>query len=189
LNIIKSNLLEANVDEIAVVSVMGLMRTGKSLLLNFIVKYLEANEDARGSPDVPASGRQYEIDGKSTYPVPKWLRETESMGESSAGGFHFRGGDETATQGIYIYPNPFVQEVENADGTTKRIGVLLMDTQGAHDGKTIRDGKDIASKLFGLTTVMSSKQIYNVKERLNDQVMDSVRFFGLIAEQAISGKQ
>ena len=66
-------------------------------------------------------------------------------------GFHWRGGAAKCTEGIWIWSRPFVKTVTveenkgvNEDGDEiiakrkVRVGLLLMDTQGAFDSQTTK---------------------------------------------------
>lgn len=56
-----------------------------------------------------------------------------------------------------------------------------MDTQGANDNRASHAG---ASKLYGLTTLMSSKQLYNIKDNLDTQALDDAKFFAEMSSWA-----
>ncbi|XP_035446732.2 atlastin [Spodoptera frugiperda] len=93
---------------VVVVSVAGAYRGGKSFILDFFLRYLNApresqvNGDWMGSEDEPLRG------------------------------FHWRGGDDRDTTGINLWSKPFISTLP----TGERVAVLLMDTQGTFDSET-----------------------------------------------------
>lgn len=86
--------------KIAVISVAGAFRKGKSFLLNFFLRYIQ-NRDR--TADAWFGGDQEALEG-----------------------FSWRGGSERDTSGILVWKEPFF--VQLANGET--IVVLLLDTQG-----------------------------------------------------------
>ncbi|CAH1639941.1 unnamed protein product [Spodoptera littoralis] len=93
---------------VVVVSVAGAFRGGKSFLLNFFLRYLNAS-------------RESQLTGR-------WLgKEDEPLT-----GFHWRGGCERDTTGIHLWSEPIITTTENG----KKVAVLLMDTQGTFDSQT-----------------------------------------------------
>jgi atlastin len=73
------------------VSVAGAFRTGKSFILNFFLRYLKWR--------ISASDNEAE----------DWLNI-----DSKLEGFSWRGGDDRDTDGILIWPEPFI--LENKSG-------------------------------------------------------------------------
>lgn len=86
--------------KVAVISVAGAFRKGKSFLLNFFLRYLQNRDRTAES----------------------WFGGDQEALE----GFSWRGGSERDTSGILVWKEPFF--VKLANGET--IVVLLMDTQG-----------------------------------------------------------
>ncbi|EGB11773.1 hypothetical protein AURANDRAFT_7299, partial [Aureococcus anophagefferens] len=109
---------------VAVVSVVGAFRTGKSFLLTLILRY---------------------------------LRHAARVGDGDGGpaSFEWRGGRVRMTTGITVWSEPFL--VTGADG--EQLAVVVLDTQGLFDNET---PMGLTSCIFGLSTLMSSYQIYNV---------------------------
>jgi len=134
---------------VAVVAVMGAYRTGKSFLLDLILRYLQSQED--------------------------WL--TEERIEKGAG-FHWRGGMEKCTEGIWVWSQPFLLTRE--DGS--RLALLLMDTQGAWDS---RMSKAESSSVFGLTAALSSYLVYNVSQQIQEDKVENLHFFLECAAAAV----
>uniref|UniRef100_A0A183C8M9 GB1/RHD3-type G domain-containing protein n=1 Tax=Globodera pallida TaxID=36090 RepID=A0A183C8M9_GLOPA len=99
---------------VRLVSVAGAFRTGKSFILNFFLRYLRwrtapSNDEA----------------------VTDWLKVDPKLE-----GFSWRGGDDRDTNGILLWPEPFLLEDRNGE----EVAVLLMDTQERRGiGKTSLD--------------------------------------------------
>jgi len=166
---------------VAVVSVMGAFRTGKSFILDLFLRFLkwemEYPEEAERARNVEQPPRKNEDEA---FPLPAWMSRagTELEGNSDESeGFRFKGGMDHCTEGIWIWSEPFIRSIEG-----KEVAVLLMDTQGAWDGKMT---KEQSATIFGLTTVMSSKQIYNISKQIQEDKVDNLTFFIRFAQQAI----
>ena len=113
--------------------------------------------------------------------VPEWMEfggstlEGSSMAsdpELSEKGFSYKGGSDRNTEGIWIWSEPFIIPNKYVDG--KSICVLLMDTQGMFDGLT---GQMLTTSIFGLTTLLSSYQIYNIEKRLQEDHLQHLALF------------
>lgn len=142
-------------------SVAGPFRTGKSFLLNYFLRYLHS-------------------------PVFKGEKgdNAKPLGEDSEplGGFTWRGGSERNTVGLLIWSEPIIKTLENGD----KVAVLLMDTQGLFDSKTtMRD----CSIIFALSTLLSSVQVYNLKENLQENHLQFLQLFTQYAKAADNGEE
>lgn len=120
------------------------------------------------------------------HEIPKWVMngDRSRISEGSKGvddgvGFAWRPGIDKCTQGIWIYSQPFM--FTDADG--RRIGVLVMDTQGAWDDKMSRFQ---SATVFGLTALLSSKLIYNIQNRIDEDKMVNLDYFTTCATNAAS---
>ncbi|XP_061197696.1 atlastin-1-like [Saccostrea echinata] len=135
---------------VVIVSVAGAFRKGKSFLMGFFLKYLEAeSEDC------------------------EWLH-----GDDVIEGFEWRGGSERVTSGIHIWSKPFIRE--NSFG--EKIAILLMDTQGVFDSESTV--KDCAS-VFALSNLISSVQIYNLMQQLQENDLQHLEFFSEFGRLAV----
>jgi len=94
--------------KVAVVSVVGAFRTGKSFLLSWFLRFLDHVKD---SP--------------TNHPESDWYNTFQSVGND---GFEWKAGAERNTTGIWMWSEPFVMH----NGTA----VLLIDTQGMFDHET-----------------------------------------------------
>lgn len=105
-----------------------------------------------------------------------WLSENDKIE-----GFEWRGGSERVTSGIQIWSKPFV--CQNKFG--EKVAVLLMDTQGVFDNEsTVQD----CASIFALSNLISSVQIYNLMQQLQEDDLQHLEFFTefgkLVSEQA-----
>eukprot|EP00927_Polykrikos_kofoidii_P071894 TRINITY_DN68091_c0_g1_i1.p1 TRINITY_DN68091_c0_g1~~TRINITY_DN68091_c0_g1_i1.p1 ORF type:complete len:733 (-),score=120.28 TRINITY_DN68091_c0_g1_i1:246-2444(-) len=148
--------------EVAIVSVMGKYRGGKSFLLNLLTHYFiwrEKNQDKlEREPRQPNKDYCYNNDmNKSTGWLPEWLPE------QIVTPFHVdeKSDTQTCTKGLWILNRPFFLRKPRSED---KIAVLLLDSQGADDG-VLNEAQSRA--ILGITTVFSSTVIYNVKMPLD----------------------
>ncbi|UYV66136.1 ATL2 [Cordylochernes scorpioides] len=132
---------------VALISVAGAFRKGKSFILNFVLRYLMAKgqKDWLGQQDLPLTG------------------------------FSWRGGAERDTTGILIWSEIFLvrcKKGENEDD--EEIAVILMDTQGSFDsGSTVKE----CATIFALSTMLSSIQVYNLFHNLQEDDLQTLQLF------------
>lgn len=173
LSLLQARLRPLGTVPIALVSVMGAFRTGKSFLLDLFLRYLrheKSNSMTHDSPPQQETG----------FTLPAWVtaagNQLEGAGESTDG-FRFKGGMDVCTEGIWVWSEPFIR-MHNG----QKIVVLLMDTQGAWDSSMT---KEQSASIFGLTTVLSSKQIYNVKQQIQEDKVENLGYFVSFAQMAL----
>ena len=140
--------------KVSVISVVGNFRTGKSFLLSCFLRYLTHREETSAS---------------TTASV--WHDETTSLSQD---GFHWRGGSERDTIGVWMWSKPFYLPSSDINGNGEKIAVLLVDTQGMFDNETTMG---LTSRIFGLSTLMSSYQIYNVSQRIGGDNLQHLALF------------
>eukprot|EP00927_Polykrikos_kofoidii_P007724 TRINITY_DN13169_c0_g1_i1.p1 TRINITY_DN13169_c0_g1~~TRINITY_DN13169_c0_g1_i1.p1 ORF type:complete len:1382 (-),score=230.86 TRINITY_DN13169_c0_g1_i1:72-3992(-) len=148
--------------DVAVVSVTGKFRGGKSFLLNLLAHYflwLEQNQDRlRDAPREKDMSFQFSNDSnRSKCWLPEWLPEEIAT--------PFRvdaiSDTQSCTLGLWMLDRPFFFR---KPGTDRKVALLLMDSQGADDGMI----SEAASRaILGITTVVSSAVVYNVKMPLD----------------------
>ena len=93
--------------------------------------------------------------------IPEWLSGDGCI----SNGFQFQSGSKGVTYGISMWSEVFLI---NRNG--KQMYVVLLDTQGLYEnGK----GKEMDKCIFGMTTFLSSFQIFNFKT-LNTLLFDSL---------------
>mmetsp|Transcript_57717 Transcript_57717/g.153866 ORF Transcript_57717/g.153866 Transcript_57717/m.153866 type:complete len:759 (-) Transcript_57717:249-2525(-) len=158
---------QESVKKVAVVSIMGQMRQGKSFLLNCLCRYfewLESEQKKRGNAWKPRARDQHfkftdDEDSADTTPEP-WLEDLEGHVSSSARRItaHFdvlRGDEKACTEGIWCLSKPFV--LFNPNSKDKFL-VLVMDSQGAFDPR--KDMK-VSTSILAVTAVLASSLICN----------------------------
>lgn len=142
-------LLQDNVRDrtVVVVSVAGAFRKGKSFLLDFFLRYMYSKYIHHQS-------------------ASEWLGdENEPLT-----GFSWRGGSERDTTGILMWSDIFLHD--KPDG--EKLAIILMDTQGAFDSQsTVRD----CATVFALSTMLSSVQIYNLSQNIQEDDLQHLQLF------------
>ncbi|VDP14366.1 unnamed protein product [Onchocerca flexuosa] len=149
----------AIINHVCVISVAGAFRKGKSFLLNFFLRYLNASEEERRSGD--------------------WIYVGDRLD-----GFSWRGGSERETSGILVWSRPFIMRSSDGEDTA----IILMDTQGAFDSQsTVKD----CATIFALSTMISSLQIYNLSQNVQEDDLQHLQLFteyGRLALENTSAK-
>ncbi|XP_063915861.1 atlastin-like [Zophobas morio] len=134
--------------QVCVVSITGTFRQGKSFLLNFLLRYLDLKYKKKISVD------------------KNWL----SVGDSKLTGFEWRSGKERHTVGILIWSEIFLAELPSGE----EIAIILLDTQGTFDNKTT---KQHCAAVFAISTLISSVQIYNLKNQISQSDLEHMECF------------
>lgn len=99
-------------------------------------------------------------------------------------GFSWRGGSERDTTGILMWSDIFLHDYPNGD----KIAIILLDTQGAFDSQsTVRD----CATVFALSTMLSSVQIYNLSQNIQEDDLQHLQLFTEYGRLALadSGKK
>lgn len=194
---------DTGADRIAVVSVMGAYRTGKSFLLDLFLRYLrhkarvetshETEPESVADPKQSLnSGSDPAIAGPSVGCRPLWMSEEGDFileGQQTsrwARGFQWRGGMEKCTTGCWFWSEPFIiqrpKRNQHGHDITEKVAVLLLDSQGAFDSQMT---KEQSATIFGLTAVLSSHLIYNVSKQLQEDSIESLHYFMECASSCI----
>ncbi|EZA62001.1 hypothetical protein DMN91_003442 [Ooceraea biroi] len=139
---------------VVVVSVAGAFRKGKSFLLDFFLRYMNSKYPLHDDNDTLHSN------------IDTWLgAEDEPLS-----GFSWRGGSERDTTGILMWSKVYRATLPNKE----KIAVILMDTQGAFDSQsTVRD----CATVFALSTMLSSVQIYNLSQNIQEDDLQHLQLF------------
>ena len=74
------------------------------------------------------------------------------------------------TMGIWMWSEPFI----TTDKDGKEVAVILLDTQGTFDHKT---NSAVNSFIFGFSMAISSVMMYNIKDRITSQDLDTLLVF------------
>jgi len=173
---LEARLRTVGTQKVAIVSVMGAFRTGKSFLLDLFLRFLRY-DDSSIEDNVPVPPRG----GTEDFPVPRWMTAAGSVVDgatnNSCSGFRFKGGMDACTEGIWVWSEPFLRSING-----KPVALLLMDTQGAWDSNMT---KEQSATVFGLTAVLSSKQIYNIHMQIQEDKVENLAYFMRFAQAAI----
>lgn len=84
---------------------------------------------------------------------------------------------DSCTEGVWVWSEPFLRRVDGRD-----IVLLLMDTQGAWDPVMTAEQ---SATVFGLTALLSSKQIYNVNKQIQRDNVENLAYFMRFAQAAL----
>eukprot|EP00928_Gymnodinium_smaydae_P081572 TRINITY_DN65066_c0_g1_i1.p1 TRINITY_DN65066_c0_g1~~TRINITY_DN65066_c0_g1_i1.p1 ORF type:complete len:608 (-),score=183.05 TRINITY_DN65066_c0_g1_i1:81-1904(-) len=180
---LEKRLRQCGTKQVAVVSVMGAFRTGKSFLLDLFLRFLRYEEQQRLEGKEVDHGEAAERGEGSLedYELPAWITSSgeciEGVSDDHAGGFRFKGGMDACTEGIWVWSEPFIRRVNG-----KEVALLLMDTQGAWDSNMT---KEQSATIFGLTAVLSSKQIYNIHMQIQEDKVENLAYFMRFAQAAL----
>ncbi|XP_076807325.1 uncharacterized protein LOC143450599 [Clavelina lepadiformis] len=90
--------------------------------------------------------------------------------------FHWRSGVKSETRGVWIWNKPYM--ITKKDG--QKLALILMDTQGSFDPNS----SESDSAIFAFSTLLSSLQMYNLKERIKMNELESLAIFTRYAEMA-----
>jgi atlastin len=156
--------------KVAIVSVVGAFRTGKSFLLSWFLRYLDYLTNRSTSTNAVDDEKKKMDDG--TTP---WYEKFQSLGND---GFEWRGGSERNTTGIWMWSRPHF--ITRASG--EKLAILLVDTQGMFDNETTMA---VTASIFGISTLLSSHQIYNVDKRIQEDNLQQLALFSEYARAAM----
>tara|TARA_B110000305_G_C19298589_1_gene567936 strand:+ start:30 stop:902 length:873 start_codon:yes stop_codon:yes gene_type:complete len=148
--------------KVSVVSVVGAFRTGKSFLLSWFLRYLSSTDGHVSGADMNSSGGD------------PWYGSAPIQGD----GFHWMGGSDRDTTGIWMWSEPFVRQIANGE----KVAMLLVDTQGMFDHETTMG---LTAAIFGLSTLLSSFQIYNVDKRIQEDNLQQLALFSEYGRMAL----
>eukprot|EP01032_Pedospumella_encystans_P009521 gene9521-11199_t len=188
--------------KVSIVSVVGAFRTGKSFLLNFFLRYLRSQDTDGTSNWMVNEGDELtegnmneggwnlvEPEHASAKSVESEISDGSSMKEVTASGkpalkkeasFAWRGGQERQTTGIWMWSEPFIRTTKASGG--EKLAILLMDTQGMFDNETTMT---LTAQIFGLSTLVSSFQIYNVDKRIQEDNLQHLALFSEYGRMAL----
>lgn len=159
--------------KVCVVSVVGAFRTGKSFLLSWFLRYLEAHcvQRAGGGSNATTTARmRVGSQHSESNNGKKWYERVQTLNQHE-GSFDWRGGKERNTTGMWMWSDPyFLPRPSSGD----QVAVLLVDTQGMFDHETT---VGLTAAIFGLSTLLSSYQIYNVDKRIQEDNLQQLALF------------
>ncbi|CAO1444180.1 unnamed protein product [Diamesa hyperborea] len=139
--------------KVVIVSIVGPFRQGKSFFLNFCLRYMYANYKSIANPSNDLRNK----DG--------WMGSSEE----SLTGFSWKSGSKRDTSGIIIWSDVFLHTNEKDE----KVAIVLMDTQGLFDVKTLSNEGSI---ILALGTMLSSIQILNLFRDIHDIHLKFLQF-------------
>jgi len=161
--------------KVCVISVVGAFRTGKSFLLSWFLRYLEENCVRRSDENSANAADGTNQDGK------KWYERVQTLNQHE-GSFDWRGGKERNTTGMWMWSEPYFLPRENGE----EVAILLVDTQGMFDHETT---VGLTAAIFGLSTLLSSYQIYNVDKRIQEDNLQQLALFSEYGRMAFEAEE
>ncbi|XP_077970385.1 atlastin-3-like [Styela clava] len=169
----------ADKKDVAIISMAGAFRTGKSFMLNIFLQYLRG-EGAHSS--VTSQWGSVIETVREELVSPAWQNENWFGPEDKKlqDGFHWERGMMGLTKGINVWPEIFDVPLENGKG----ISVMIVDTQGLHDEQCT---EDTDHKIMMLSTLLSSHQILNCSNKIEQRDLEflhtSVEYAKAIAQK------
>ncbi len=158
--------------KIVAVSIVGAFRKGKSFLLDYMLRYLYhtvSNANNIGTQlliNLYIYFKQYKSvntfhESKSTKKSADWIGEPDEPLK----GFSWKSGVDRQTTGIVFWSDVFLQTTEDGE----ELAIILIDTQGLFDHDT---PPPINAKIFTFTTLMSSYQIFNLAQLMQENHLE-----------------
>lgn len=133
--------------KIVSISTTGEMRTGKSFMLNYFLRYLKAQYVCRD--------------------VSNWLGDADE----SLKGFEWRASIDAVTTGIWIWSEVFSYDDPHNGG---KYAIVIMDTEGLFH---YEQSKFDYSAILTISSIMASTQIYNIWKDLNHSNLNHIEQF------------
>lgn len=172
--------------KVAIVSVVGAFRTGKSFVLDLFLRYLRHANNGRVLKEGAdaAEGTAWKdwvragVEGSGEGKLEGNSNMEQTHGEK---GFSWRAGRKRNTTGIWMWETPFIRK----SATGEDIAVFLIDTQGMFDSET---SQMLTASIFGLSTLLSSYQIYNVDKRVQEDNLQHLALFTEYGRMALFGR-
>ncbi|KAF8384560.1 hypothetical protein PRIPAC_73702, partial [Pristionchus pacificus] len=95
----------------------------------------------------------------------------EWLGQGTqVGGFHWRSGASRDTVGMWMWGEPIMIETPSRE----KLAVVLLDTQGSFDHQSTYKQ---CTTIFALSTIISSVQIYNVVDAIQEDALQNLSLF------------
>lgn len=136
-----------------------------------MLRYLKSGCNADGSTEVTESWLGETLEGNENEDVQKGIEAMNKARQkkNNASGFGWRSGKERCTTGIWMWSDSFVRKTK-----TGEVAVLLVDTQGMFDSTL---SQMLTASIFGLSTLISSYQIYNVDKHIQEDHLQHLALF------------
>ena len=167
--------------KVCVVSVVGAFRTGKSFLLSWFLRYLEEHCVQRKAKRSSTSNSDLSDTSDNNNEDKKWFERVQTLNQHE-GSFDWRGGKERNTTGMWMWSDPYFLKRSSGD----EVAILLVDTQGMFDHETT---VGLTAAIFGLSTLLSSYQIYNVDKRIQEDNLQQLALFSEYGRMAFEAEE
>ena len=167
--------------KVCVVSVVGAFRTGKSFLLSWFLRYLEEHCVQRKAKRSSSSTSDLSDASDNNNEDKKWFERVQTLNQHE-GSFDWRGGKERNTTGMWMWSDPYFLKRSSGD----EVAILLVDTQGMFDHETT---VGLTAAIFGLSTLLSSYQIYNVDKRIQEDNLQQLALFSEYGRMAFEAEE
>lgn len=167
--------------KVCVVSVVGAFRTGKSFLLSWFLRYLEEHCVQRKAKRSSSSTSDLSDTSDNNNEDKKWFERVQTLNQHE-GSFDWRGGKERNTTGMWMWSDPYFLKRSSGD----EVAILLVDTQGMFDHETT---VGLTAAIFGLSTLLSSYQIYNVDKRIQEDNLQQLALFSEYGRMAFEAEE
>ena len=167
--------------KVCVVSVVGAFRTGKSFLLSWFLRYLEEHCVQRKAKRSSSTTSELSDTSDNNNEDKKWFERVQTLNQHE-GSFDWRGGKERNTTGMWMWSDPYFLKRSSGD----EVAILLVDTQGMFDHETT---VGLTAAIFGLSTLLSSYQIYNVDKRIQEDNLQQLALFSEYGRMAFEAEE
>lgn len=148
----------------------------------------EGNMNECTKHDSPSTAASSSSDGWNLVDGTEDGSSPEGVGAAvepkKKGSFQWRGGKERQTTGIWMWSEPFIRS--DPKNKKQKVAVLLMDTQGMFDNET---SMTLTAQIFGLSTLVSSFQVYNVDKRIQEDNLQHLALFSEYGRMALLPQQ
>ncbi|CAG9809100.1 unnamed protein product [Chironomus riparius] len=139
------------------VSIIGAFRKGKSFIMDYFLRFLYAKY--KSINNMNEKNRNANWMGKPSDPLT---------------GFSWKSGSERHTSGIVFWSDVFLYDALNGE----KYAIYLIDTQGLFDTRTPLQEN---IKIFGLGTLISSLQIFNLNDVIQE---DQLQYLQMATDYA-----
>ncbi|CAG9811378.1 unnamed protein product [Chironomus riparius] len=144
--------------KVVILSLIGAFRGGKSFFLDYCLRFLYAHFPSINNPSKPTQfffRKDNNWMGKPDEPLK---------------GFSWRSGAKRETIGINIWSDVFLHTI---DRTGEEVAIFIMDTQGLFDNDSTPTDN---SRIFALGTLISSIQVLNLKQQIQEDQLQYLQF-------------
>ncbi|CAO1411374.1 unnamed protein product [Diamesa hyperborea] len=153
---------------VVVISIVGAFRTGKSFLLNYLLKFMYANYRSTRNPNAT-----FNKDGN----LKNWLGDEHEMLK----GFPWKSSNKKETVGIKFWSDVFLFDDET---NGQKIAIYLMDTEGLFEHGSLSADN---ARILSLSTFISSVQIINLLNFIQENDLKYLKFATESAKSSGSG--